>query len=361
MKNNYTHFIDDELQNLYNEVDYNYDAMFDKDINKELVDLYDELSNEMTFNYDDGPDNVRQRKNFEKSKSNNHRNQSSTSDIDYDDYQEDLPDSKKRHEKKSKSKNNGSKEPLSRNKKVFLGIILTIAIGVFLVSALKLIIIQKGYEDGRKAYTKIDEDFFKGDVDNIEDFDWDFSELFTQNPEVVGYIFSQDLVSYPIVQGADNSYYLKHLFTHEYNDSGSIFMDCNLQNRFESRNCIIYGHNMQDGSMFSKLLNYSKGDGATFYQDHKEFHIFTTDNHHYVYKVIGAYTASISSNLYAIDLNDEQFIALINEVIANTPYETEHAELNAASKIMTLSTCLDTMDAGNRQVIILVRDREIIK
>ena len=33
-------------------------------------------------------------------------------------------------------------------------------------------------------------------------------------------------VSYPVVQGEDNNYYLKHSFEDEKSNSGSIFMDC---------------------------------------------------------------------------------------------------------------------------------------
>ena len=378
MGKTYTEQLNDDLNNLFDEVDYDYDAMFDKDVNKDLVGLYKELAGEMTFNYDDGLDDAKEKiKAAQKAKEveaevpkveeeevfvpTEIEPEDYSSNKKTEDFYEEPP--KKRPRKFSSSSNNGGnkKPPIDKNKKIVLGIILTIAIGVFLVSGLKLLSIKKAYDDSRNSYKELDKDFFKGDNDNVDDLDWDFSELFAQNPDVIGYIYAPDLVSYPIVQGTDNSYYLKHLFTHEWNDSGSIFADCNLPDRFESRNCIIYGHNMKDGSMFSKLLNYSKEDGPDFYKDHKEFHIFTTDDHHYVYKVLSVYTADVRSNLYAPNLNDEQFSELLNEVQSKSLYATEHAEITMDSKIMTLSTCLDAYTDQYRQVVILVRDREIPK
>lgn len=248
-----------------------------------------------------------------------------------------------------------------RNRKAVLSIILTLAIGVFLIAGLKLLSIKKGYDDSKKSYQKVKDDFFRGDSDNIDELDWDFSELFAQNPDVIGYIYSPDLLSYPIVQGSDNSYYLTHLFTGEWSNNGSIFADCYQPERFESRNFIIYGHNMVDGSMFSKLLRYVDADGEQFYQKHKEFHIFTPDNHHYVYKVVSAYTVNVRNDIYLTNPSDEQFLNILNEVIANKPYSTEHGELGLDSKLITLSTCLDNYQDDYRHIVVLVRDREIPK
>ena len=85
----------------------------------------------------------------------------------------------------------------------------------------------------------------------------DFAGLQAVNPDVIAWIDIPGLsVSYPVVQGEDNSYYLHHLFTGEYNSSGSIFADCHNQPDFTDQNTIIYGHNMKNGSMFGTLSHY---------------------------------------------------------------------------------------------------------
>ena len=85
----------------------------------------------------------------------------------------------------------------------------------------------------------------------------DFNKLEEINPDVIAWIEIPGLeISYPVVQGRDNDYYLHHLITGENHKSGSIFMDFHNQENLSDRNSIIYGHNMKDGSMFGTLDQY---------------------------------------------------------------------------------------------------------
>ena len=82
----------------------------------------------------------------------------------------------------------------------------------------------------------------------------DFDGLSEVNPQVVGWIFGPDtVISYPIVQGEDNTYYLHRLFTGESNGSGCIFLDAACAGDFSGDHSIIYGHHMKNGTMFASL------------------------------------------------------------------------------------------------------------
>ena len=63
-------------------------------------------------------------------------------------------------------------------------------------------------------------------------------------------------ISYPIVQGEDDVYYLTHTFNNTENSAGSIFMETLNSADFSDVHTILYGHNMKNGSMFGTLMEY---------------------------------------------------------------------------------------------------------
>lgn len=244
---------------------------------------------------------------------------------------------------------------------LYLGILI-VAAGVFIFSGIKLITIFSGYKKGSNTYEEI-ESISKRDpvkpsadqTDQPEEVFFDVSALKEINDDARGYLYGADVLSYPVVQGTDNSYYLTHLFDGTDNDCGCIFIDCNIPEGFEARNCILYGHDMKDGSMFAHLHYYADAD---FYHDHREFHVFTED-HHYVYKVLSAYTTPVDGIVYQRNFSsDEEYVNFLYTVEGSCPYETFHDELTADKKVITMSTCVGN-DDDHRFVVVLIRDREI--
>ena len=89
-------------------------------------------------------------------------------------------------------------------------------------------------------------------VDEKEEFTVDFDALLKINKDVKGWI-RFDKISYPILQGEDNYYYLDKTINGKKNSLGSIFMDYrNIS--FDDKNVVIFGHNAANGTMFG-LLN----------------------------------------------------------------------------------------------------------
>jgi len=79
----------------------------------------------------------------------------------------------------------------------------------------------------------------------------DFAALQAINPDIVGWLTIDGTnIDYPIARHSDNDYYLHHLFTGEWNSSGCLFMDCRNEPDFSDRHTIIYGHHMDNGTMF---------------------------------------------------------------------------------------------------------------
>lgn len=252
------------------------------------------------------------------------------------------------------------KKFFTRRKLIFLAVIV-IAAGVFIFSGIKLLSIYSGYKKGSDAYKKIEDlsgrtrDSSGDNADVPEKVFFDVPALKAINADTKGYLYAKDVLSYPVVQCENNSYYLDHLFDGSSNSCGCLFIDCNISEAFEARNCIIYGHDMKDGSMFAALHNYANED---YYKDHKEFHVFTED-HHYVYKVLSAYVTGLDGIAYQTYFgSDEEFVNFLNVVAGACPYETDYGELTAYRKVITMSTCLGN-DDDHRFVVIAIRDREI--
>ena len=113
------------------------------------------------------------------------------------------------------------------------------------------------------------------------------ARLQKDNRDAVGWlnIVGTDM-QYPIVQGTDNEYYMTHTFNKKKNASGAIFVDFWNAPDFSNFNTVIYGHNMQDGSMFAGLREYGK---QKFFDEHSIIEI-TLLNRQLRYRVFAAYT-----------------------------------------------------------------------
>lgn len=164
----------------------------------------------------------------------------------------------------------------------------------------------------------------------------DFDALFAINPDCVGWIYIPDTeISYPIVQGSDNSYYLKHLFDGKWNSSGCIFLDYRVDDSLSDRHSIIYGHHMKNGTMFSGLSKYKKQD---YYETHPVGYIITPEQTYRI-EFFAGYVAGVTDPAWKIDFeSDEVFEEWINEAKKKSWFESNLSPA-VTDKVLTLSTC----------------------
>ena len=148
-------------------------------------------------------------------------------------------------------------------------------------------------------------------------------------------------ISYPIMQGEDNEYYLKHTFEGQAVTAASIFMDANNHADFSDQNTFIYGHNMKDKTMFGKLNNYKDEE---FYKENPYFYIYTPDGKVRMYKVFAASVVKDTSDAYNLTYNsDEEFESYLNLCRESSNYQVD-VEVNAQSQIVSLSTCTNVKE-----------------
>jgi len=157
------------------------------------------------------------------------------------------------------------------------------------------------------------------------------------NPDFVGWIYIEDVLDYPVVRGRDNARYLDVTFQGRSNPSGAIFMDYRNKQGFFDPVCVLYGHNMRNGTMFKPLHKYSS---KTFLEEHQQIIVVTLSGEVLYYRIFAARFEESKDLVYELSLSDRS---------AN-PYELRGAP-DGASHFLILSTCTnDEEDYGRLHV-----------
>lgn len=226
-------------------------------------------------------------------------------------------------------------------------ITIIIAALIFIFSAYQLIRIYSEYHKSAKEYDKLAEDATESqEVENDEGEDGhmplkvNFEELKKINVDVVGWIhFDEPSISYPIVRGEDNEKYLTTTFEKQKNSSGAIFMDALDNAEFADRNTYIYGHNMKNGSMFGQLHQFAKQE---YYEQNPYFYIYTPNGTEVKYQIFAVCIVGVTSRSYVrFYNNDAEYLDYLNYEKSIALYDTG-VEVDAESKIVTLSTCISS-------------------
>lgn len=163
----------------------------------------------------------------------------------------------------------------------------------------------------------------------------DLTDLQEVNPEVAGWIMIPDTdISYPLLRGQDNSYYLNHTWDQSRNSVGAIFLDYRNSRPLTDFNSVIYGHKMNNQSMFGLLHQY-KNEG--FWEAHPVLYL-VDDNGPRQYDIF-AYYETGTLNTYSLDFSDDAAKeAYINECLAQSWLDTGIVP-EPEDCILTLSTC----------------------
>lgn len=224
-------------------------------------------------------------------------------------------------------------------------IVFVIALVIFIYAVVRLGMIFWEYAKGQQSYNKL-EDFTNSTQigkggELPEDFSVDFEALKKINPDVVGWIRFENMdISYPIVHGTDNDYYLTHSFDMKELKCGSIFVEAENAGDFSDDNTFIYGHNMKDKSMFAKLNQFKD---EQIYKENPEFLIYTEDGI-YRYSIFSCYVAETSWDSFTYQFaNHEAYGEWLQTVTDRSLYDTGIMPTQE-QKTVTLMTCTSAGD-----------------
>ena len=198
-------------------------------------------------------------------------------------------------------------------------------------SGMKLYNLIREYRDNQQAYEDVSETAITDDSLKV-----DFDEFRKINPDVVGWIrYKCANIEYPIVQGRDNSKYLYTRFDGAYSDFGTLFVDAAAETPFEQFNTIIYGHHMQDGSMFGSL---KKLKDLEFCRKHPKMELATPSDN-YDLEIWAFLNQPSDSIVFTSNVNSEEDREEYLDWIRNKAVYTTDADIDIDDRLVVLSTC----------------------
>lgn len=187
-----------------------------------------------------------------------------------------------------------------------------------------------------------------------------YVKLYQENKDLAGWISIEGMkIDYPVLQNADNEYYLHHDFYGKDSKYGCLYVK-NHADLQTGTNFVIYGHNMKDGSMFGDLDLYQK---ESFYKEHPRIS-FDTLYEERTYDIIAVFRSQVYNaeddvfkyyQFYEADTQDE-FNDFYNNIKALSLYDTG-VEAQFGDTFLTLSTCAYHVQDG-RFVVVAKRTSE---
>ena len=175
----------------------------------------------------------------------------------------------------------------------------------------------------------------------------DLAALRSVNEDVVGWIsIPGTRLSYPLVQGADNRYYLSRSWKREPSSGGAVFLESTNSRDFTDFHTIVYAHQMRDDSMFGILSQYGDPD---FFRAHPSVYL-ALDGGVSRYEVFSAQKAGVKSMVYRLDLEEGGMEAEFIQYCVDNSAVNAGVVPEVGARILTLSTCVGS-DRANRWVV----------
>ncbi len=180
--------------------------------------------------------------------------------------------------------------------------------------------------------------------------------LHEENPDCIYWITIPDtVIDYPVMfHPQEKDYYLNRDFYGDYSGSGTLYLDEDCDPEWGD-NLIIYGHHMNNGTMFAALENYKSRD---FYEAHPQITLQTLHGEE-TYRVMAVFTTPVYTGndfaYYSFTVTGDPTVydAFVKECMSRSFYETGETAVYGR-RLLTLSTCEYSQKNG-RMVVVAVR------
>lgn len=178
------------------------------------------------------------------------------------------------------------------------------------------------------------------------------SELISMNSECFGWInISGTNINYPVMHTPSNPQkYLNKNFYGEYSFSGTPFMDSRCS--ADSTNLVIYGHHMNNGTMFADICNYTD---YSYFTEHPIVVLETKDGA-FAYSVFSVMKVKSDDDWYRFTTvgTEKSYNSRIEYAKEKSIYDTGITPVYG-QQILTLSTCYG-YNQDDRILVLAVRN-----
>lgn len=180
-----------------------------------------------------------------------------------------------------------------------------------------------------------------------------YLSIYEQNDDFIAWVkIDGTKIDYPVMQTTDDpNFYLKHAFNKTYSDYGVPYIqeNCLIDN---CDNIVVYGHNMNNGSMFADLCKY---EDEEFYKEHKYIQFDTLlDYGRYeivaVFKTVAYNDAGFKCFQFVNAENEDDFNEYIETCKSLQLYDTG-VDAEYGDRLLTLSTCEYSQTDGRIVVV----------
>lgn len=219
--------------------------------------------------------------------------------------------------------------------------IVLVAIIVACLAGIAVIGLQYFIQSQR--YSQLSEKVYdEGDGGELARMSVDWDALREECPDVIGWIVVPDtVINYPIVQGSDNEYYLHRSYdgtTSWLSTGGTIFLDATNNGDFSDENNALYGHHMNDGSMFASIASWTNQDE---FDAHRTIYILTPKMNYRLETFSVVLTTGSDAIVKTNFDTAEEFAAYVQDKIDRSVVDASDSAVDSStiSKTFMLVTC----------------------
>lgn len=203
------------------------------------------------------------------------------------------------------------------------------------------------YQLNKEIYDEVSKNVKEDD--NSFTVDWEA----LKNTDVVAWVKVGKDISYPVVQGKDNRYYLNHTYNGVYNSGGAIFLNYDNSKCFTDQNSIIYGHRMFNNTMFGPLKQYKKKTKDPY------FYIYLPDGTMHVYQFYSVAEVLDGSTAYKYSFADTDDFLDYQEYMKSKSLWSTGLDPEENARYVSLSTCATTGSKQGHRVMLTGKEIDI--